>query len=168
MKKKKIIIGIGVLVVAFFVFATWYKIHYSMDVVESFEVNSSESKQRVMIATQGSEFKKALVAGIIDHLKQKHAYIKVVDVTTLPQVKEDNWNAVVVLHTWEQFKPPSGVTTYLERVKDMSKVVVLATSGNSTDKIEGIDAISTASEMADISARTSEINNRLDSILERN
>jgi len=71
-----------------------------MDVAESFEVNTPKSEIRVLIATQGSEFKDAVVAGVVDHLKRKGAYIKVIDVSALPQVNENKWNAVVVLHTW--------------------------------------------------------------------
>jgi hypothetical protein len=166
-KRKKTVIGITVLVFAIFVFLTWYKFHYSMDVVETFEVNTPEREPRVLIATQGSEFKDAVVVGVVGHLKQKHAYIKVIDVAALSQVNVDNWNAVVVIHTWENFKPQADAKAYLERVKDSSKVIVLATSGRGTNKIEGVDAISSASVMADVSARTLAITNRLDSIHER-
>lgn len=138
-----------------------------MDVAESFEVNTPELKHRVLIATQGSEFKDAVVAGIVDHLKQRHTYIKVIDVAALPQVNEDKWNAVVVIHTWQIWKPQPDAKAYLGRVKDLSKVIVLTTSGGGDYKIEGVDAITSASVMADISTHTLDINNRLDSILDR-
>ena len=164
---KKVIIGIVALALTTFAFLTWYKFHYSMDVAESFEVKSPELKNRVLIATQGSEFKDAVVAGIVDHLKQRLVYIKVIDVAALPKVNEDKWNAVVVIHTWENWKPQADAKDYLERVKDLSKVIVLTTSGDGDYKIEGVNAITSASVMIDISARTLDINNRIDSILER-
>jgi len=167
MTKMKVIIGITALVLTVFAFLTWYKIHYSMDVAESFEVNTSELKHRVLIATQGSEFKDAIVAGIIDHLKQRHAYIKVIDIAALPLVNEDKWNAVVVIHTWENWKPQADAKAYLEHVKNLSKVIVLTTSGDGDYKIEGVNAITSASVMTDIPTRTQDINKRLDSILER-
>ena len=165
--RKKVFIGTGVLILAAFAFLTWYKFHYSMDVAESFEVNTPKSEIRVLIATQGSEFKDAVVAGVVDHLKRKGAYIKVIDVSALPQVNENKWNAVVVLHTRENLKPQADTVAYLDRVKDLNRVIVLATSGRGNYKIEGVNAISSASEMTDVSERALEIKNRLDSILER-
>jgi hypothetical protein len=66
--KKKVIIGIAVIVLAILAFLTWYKFQYPMDVAMSFEINDPESKHRVLIATQGSEFKDAIVSGLVDHL----------------------------------------------------------------------------------------------------
>ena len=165
MKWKKVIITIAVLVLTIFAFLTWYKFHYSMETARSFEVNSTESKYRVLIATQGSEFKDAVVAGVIAHLKPRQVYIKVIDVSALPQVKEENWNAIVILHTWENWKPQADAKHYLERVKNRKKVIVLTTSGRGDFKMEGVDVITTASVMTDGPARIREITKRLDFIL---
>ena len=165
---KKILIGVAVLALVIFAFLAWYKIHYSMDVARSYEVNSPELKSRVLVATQGSEFKDAIVAGIVDHLKQRQVYIKVVDVAALPQVNADKWNAVVLIHTWQNMKPQADAENFLERVKDFSKVIVLTTSGNGNFKMEGVDAITTASVMADVPSRVADISTRLDSILDKN
>jgi hypothetical protein len=165
--RKKVIIGIAALALTNFAFFTWYKFHYSMDVAESFEVNTPELKHRVLIATQGSDFKDVIVDGIVVHLKQRHTYIKVLDVAALQQVNEDKWNAVVIIHTWENLKPQADAKAYLERVKDLKKVIVLTTSGNGGHKIEGVNAITSASVMTDIPSRILDIKNRLDSILDR-
>lgn len=164
---KKFIIGVAALVLTAFVFLTGYKIHYSMDVAESFEVDSPEPKHRVLIASQGSEFKGAVVTGVVDYLKQRHAYIKVVDVAALAQVDTDMWDALVIIHTWEFWRAPTVVQTYLERVEGLNKVIVLTTSGRGDYKAEGVDAISSASVMANSSARTLDISNRLDLLLQR-
>ena len=167
MMQKKVIIGIAALALTTFAFLTWYKFHYSMDVAESFEVNTPELKHRVLIATQGSEFKDAVVVGIVDHLKKRHAYIKVVDVAVLQQVNQDKWNAVVIIHTWENLKPQVDAKAYLERVKDLKKVIVLTTSGNGGHKIEGVHAITSASVINDIPSHILDIKTRLDAILDR-
>ena len=167
MMMKKVIIGIAALVLTAFAFLTWYKFHYSMDVAESFEVNTPELKHRVLIATQGSEFKDAVVGEIVDHLKQRDAYIKVIDVAALLQVNETKWNAVVIIHTWENLKPQADVKAYLERVSNLKKVIVLTTSGNGGHKIEGVNAITSASVMTDIPSHILDIKTRLDSIFDR-
>ena len=138
---------------------------YSMGKVEAFEVNAPDREEKVLIATQGSKFKDAVVAGLIDHLKQRGAYVKVIDVTELPQVKEELWNAVVILHTWQVFQPQADAKAYVDRVKDRRKVIVLTTSGSGGSKIDGVDAIASASVMADVPSRNSEIAARLDAIL---
>ena len=164
--RKKIVITIAALVLAIFAFLTWYKFHYSMDIAASFEVNTPESETRVLIATQGSEFKDAVVAGIVEHLRERQAYIKVIDVTALSQVIDDNWTAVVVIHTWENLKPQADARAFIERTKGSDKVIVLTTSGRGSYRIEGVNAITSASVMTDVSTHTLEITNRLDSLLQ--
>ncbi|MEJ2710884.1 MAG: hypothetical protein P8074_24960, partial [Anaerolineales bacterium] len=68
----------------------------------------------------------------------------------------------------ENMKPPAYVKDFVGRVKNLSKVIVLATSGRGNFKIEGINAISSASVMANVPAITSEIDGRLDSIFKSN
>ena len=85
----------------------------------------------------------------------------------MPQISEDEWDAVVVMHTWENWNPQADAKLYIDHVKDISKVIVLSTSGRGSYKIEGINSIASASNMIDVSARTMDIINRLDLILER-
>jgi hypothetical protein len=165
MMRKKLILAVAASVVVILTLLTWYKFHYSMDVAESFEVNAPEQKIKVLIATQGSDFKDAVVAGVVDYLKHKPVYIKVIDTSSLPQVTEAQWHAIVVIHTWENLKPPAEVAAYFARANSLNKVVTLTTSGNSSYKMDGIHAISAASEMKEVAARVADINNRLEAIL---
>ena len=146
-------------------FLTSCKSHYSMGKVESFEVNAPDLEEKVLIATQGSKYKDAVVAGLLDHLKQRGAYIKVIDVTELPRVNEDQWNAVVIIHTWQAFRPQADAKAYVDRAKHRRKVIVLTTSGSGDSKIAGVDAIASASVMADVPSRLAEIATRADAIL---
>lgn len=166
--KKTLFTGIAATVLFIFAFLTWYKFHYSMELAESFEITPPEPIHRVLIATQGSAFKDAIVAGILDHLKHRNAYVKVIDVSALPQINENKWNAIIVLHTWENLKPQADSKAYLEHVKELNKVIVLATSGRGNYKIKGVNAISSASVMSDVSTRTLDIIHRLDAILDTN
>jgi hypothetical protein len=133
----------------------------------SFAVGASTVQQRVLIATQGSPFKDALVTGIVDHLKLKAAYANVIDVTALPTIREGDWSAIVVLHTWEIGKPPPDVLKFLQRTNDKAKVLVLSTSGSGQGKIQmtGVDAISSASVMSEVPQRLTSVITRLDAIL---
>jgi len=163
---QKTLLVTAAIAVAILAFSTWYKLHYSMGVARPFEVNDPHSQPRVLIATQGSEFKDAVVSGVVDHLKKRSAYVKVMDVSGLSGVNDGDWSAIVVLHTWEMRKPQADAKAFVDRVRDMHKIVVLSTSGAGDFKIEGIDTISSASTIADAPARVAEITKRVDAILD--
>ncbi len=80
---KKFSLAIAVIVVGAFAFLTWYKFHYSMEVAEPFEVIVPDSEHQVLIATQGSDFKNAVVAGVIEALQDRPVSIKGIDVSGL-------------------------------------------------------------------------------------
>lgn len=156
----------AVVVLALVAFSTWYRLHYSMGVAQPFEVNDPHSKPRVLIATQGSAFKDVVVSGVVDHLKTRSAYVKVVDVSMLSGVKEDDWDAIVVLHTWEMRKPQADAQAFVNRARNIRKVVVLSTSGAGDFKMAGVDVISSASTLADIPARVEAITEKIDAIVD--
>ena len=156
----------AVIAAALVAFSAWYKLHYSMDVARPFEVNDPHSKPRVLIATQGSEFKDAVVSGVIDHLKTRAAYVKVIDVSALSGVAEDEWDAIVLVHTWEMHKPQADAQAFVNRARSIPKMVVLSTSGAGDFKMEGIDVISSASTIADVPARVEAIIEKVDAVLD--
>jgi menaquinone-dependent protoporphyrinogen IX oxidase len=138
-----------------------------MNPVEGFTVNDPSSEQHLLIATQGSAFKDAVVAGVVERLSERPIFIQVVDVTALPDADESDWDAIIVLHTIEYGKAPAPAQTFVDRVGQSGKVVVLSTSGAGDFKIEGIDAISSASRMTDVPGRVDKILSRIESLLAR-
>jgi hypothetical protein len=157
-------VAIATLVVAaILLFSAWYWVHYSMSAAHSFVVNGAGP--RVLIATQGSEFKDAVVAGLIERLKTRDAHVKIIDVSELPATNLSDWSAVVVIHTWEMRKPPTPVKAFIDRVGHNQKLIVLTTSGAGDFKMPGVDAISSASKMVDVPARVADISAKLDAIL---
>jgi hypothetical protein len=164
---RKVLLAIATLLVGMLASASWYRFHYSMSAARPLEVQGSPSGPRVLIATQGSTFKDAITTGLIEQLKKKSAHIKVVDVTALANVHEGDWDAVVVVHTWEIGKPPKSVRAFIDRLQQRDKLVVLTTSGAGTFRMEGVDAISSASTMSDVPFEVAQLSNRLDAILNR-
>jgi len=169
MKALKIaLIGIGSAVILILIAFGVYLLVNIQGVAESFEVNSPELEQKVLIASQGSGFKNALVKSLTEHLGEKQIYIKVVDVSALEGVNEDDWDAVVLIHTTEKWKLQPDVKEYLDRVKDLSKVILLTTSSSGEWKTEdyNIETITSASKMSGVKSLAAKILTRLDSILE--
>lgn len=163
----KVLISVGAVAVLILGFAAWYRIHFSMAPAQAFEAPGAASGPRVLIATQGSSFKDSVVAGVVEHLKTRQAYVRVIDISGLARENAAEWNAIVVLHTWEMGKPPAAAKAFIEGLADRRSLVVLATSGAGNFKMEGVDTISTASRMEDVPARVTAIDAKIDAILDR-
>lgn len=136
--------------------------------MESFEVGSPELEQKVLIASQGSEFKNALVDNLKEHPKEKSFYIKVVDVSALGEVNENEWNALVLIHTTQQNRLQPDVKEYLNRAKNLSKVILVTTSGSGEWQTEnyGIDIFTSASRMNELESLVSDILARIKTTIE--
>jgi hypothetical protein len=164
---KKFSVGFAITVAAIIVFVAWYWAHYSMEPAREFEVNRGDSpRAKVLIATQGSAFKDSIVAGVVVHLQPRPVYVKVIDVAELGAVEDADWDAIVVIHTWQMSEPPPDAQRFISRARNPHKVIVLSTSGGGALKMAGIDAISSASEMIDVPQRVAEIDARVDSLLD--
>ena len=164
--KRKIAVFILVVGTLFLVFAIWYKYEYSMDMAQEFEVNSPDLNRKLLIATQGSEFKNKVTQGIVNYYQNDSLYIKVIDVTGLTDIDPKNYDAIVVIHTWENWQPPEDVDAFINRTRGIKdKIVVLTTSGEGSFKMENVDAITGESKVEDTSIYINQITKRLTSIL---
>ena len=165
MKKRGLVKALIILALAFFAFATWYKLYFSMEVVSTYEVNQQIQQRSILIATQGSEYKDAIVKDLVEHYRSQPIYVKVTDVTNLGEVDESVWDAILILHTWEMWKPQPDAEAFLNKVEDQSKVVVLTTSGEGDAKMETVDAVTGASVMEAVPSKVDEVKARIDMIL---
>ncbi len=162
---KKVLLASLLVPVVIVVLWVSYLGEHSMRTAKPYEVNTPSAKEHVLIATQGSAFKDAVVDGVVDKLKARQAYVKVIDVSQLPSVRDSDWNAIVLLHTWEMSKPPESVRAFVDRAESRDKLVVLTTSGGGKEHMAGVDAITSASSKSDVPARVDEIVQRLDKVL---
>ncbi len=167
---KIILIVLGSIVALFIIIFAVYLLLNRQGVIESSEVGSPDFEQKVLIASQGSNFKNALVESLTLHLKKKSVYIKVIDVTTLHEVNEEEWDAMVIIHTTEKGGLQPDVKKYNDRAKDLDKVVFITTSGSGKWKTRDydIDVITSASSNDELNSLPAEILARLDLILGQN
>lgn len=162
---KKIGAWILAVLLIFLLFAIWYKQNYSMKVAEPYEVNSPSHKDHILIATQGSEFKDSLVHELVRELRTQSVFIKVIDISDLTTIKEEEWTAIILLHTWENWEPQEDAKYFIEQVKDKRKLIVLSTSGQGSYRIENIDGITSPSKLSDVSDKAKEITSRVTKLL---
>lgn len=144
-------------------------IHYEevhlVHAVHPRNIGDLASRQRVLIATQGTVFKDELVAAIIAYLRAKGVSIREIDVSGLPRERAAEWSAVIVLHGWQFGRAPAEVREFVTQVPDKRRLIVITTSGNGHAVLPGVDAISAASVDRDVPSRLAEITPRLDVLL---
>ncbi|WP_027421386.1 hypothetical protein [Crocinitomix catalasitica] len=145
--KKKIIVGIISVLVLFFLFLVWFKATYSMEIIETFEQGNIENNTKVLIVSQGSEYKGKVVSGLLADELFEAVYFKVIDVTTVEGINPDEWDAFVLLHTWEIFEPQEQAEKFIAENYDANKMFVVSTSASGGNAIEGVDGITGASEL---------------------
>lgn len=163
--KKALLFGLFLLI-GLIILSLWYDITFSMDVVSTYEVNDPSLEKKLLIATQGSDFKNAITSAVIERYNLDAVYIRVVDVTTLDTIDPKPFTAILVIHTWEYWKPPKTVSAFRERAKEYNnKMVYLATSGDGNYKIDGVDALSGESILANAPLFVDNINHKLSTIL---
>ena len=155
---KKFLVIVASMMAALLLFLLWYQYRYSMDYVESYEVNALDLEKKLLIATQGSGITKAVVG----RYESGPIYIKVIDVSELVEIDPDDFNAILVVHTWENWKPPAEVKSFVERTKkDANKIVILTTSGEGSYKMEGVDALTGESILDEVPVLSGKIVERL-------
>ena len=169
MKKwiKVLIAVITTPVLLFAILLLTYIIMNRQEVIEPFQLGNSGAENKILIASQGSDFKDALVSGIIESLKKQSIYIKVMDVSGLSEVTEEMWQALIIINTCEVGKMHSEVRHYLFQAKELNKVILFTTSGSGNWKPEdsSIDSISSASKMTQVDLAVTHIVDNLNKIL---
>ncbi|PRX54634.1 hypothetical protein [Flagellimonas meridianipacifica] len=164
---KKIARTLLFLVVVIFLIGLWYKTRFSMDVAAERTINDPSLSRKLVIATQGSRFKDQVTKTIVDHYASDSVFIRVLDVSKLPEIDMEEYEAMVLMHTWENWKPPIPVKTFMDNLdeKEQKKIVVLTTSGNGKYKMENVDAITGESDLEQVPEFTKEILAQLDPLL---
>jgi len=150
MKILKILLSIILsIILLFFILLGTYVVVNWQGVIEPFQVGNPEATNKILIASQGSEFKNNLLNNLVQKLRTEDNYLYVVDCTKLDSENVPDWDAIVVIHSAQMHELPGAAELFLERTIDLSKVILVSTSGAGDDKVEGfeVDAISTASRI---------------------
>ncbi len=165
---KKLFLTLLAMLFVFFVFLLWYQNRYSMDEVKAYDMNVPSFEKKLLIATQGSEFKNIVTEGVVNYFENDSVYVNVIDVSLLATIEPKDYNGIVVIHTWENWKPPVVVKSFIERTKiDKAKIVVLTTSGEGTYKMENVDAIVGESKLDETPLFVDSILTRLKPLLKK-
>ena len=119
----------------------------TVDTIESGDRATEQS--RVLIATQKSDFKQAVIHEIRNILEKNSCYIKVIDVKKLPYEPTEGYHAVIILNECMAGRPDPRVESFIDEATEKEKLIVLTTGRLDSWKLESprVDAITSASVM---------------------
>jgi hypothetical protein len=110
--------------------------------------------RQVLIATETSHFKDAVVTQVSEMLRQGGHAATTIELERLATEPIRNYQAIVLINTCRAWRPSSEVRDYLKKASDAdkNKLVVLTTanSGECDLRVAGIDAISAASKQTKV------------------
>jgi hypothetical protein len=119
------------IVLVFFIFAavsviffSWYAVQHKMDEAPAHEFTETVMQKSVLIATEGSKFKEAVVEATVAQLKTLPVYVKVIDIDELARVNETEWAAIVILET-KGHPLQKEIHPFVERVLQKNKIIVV-------------------------------------------
>ena len=110
--------------------------------------SGDEGAPRILIASQQSKFKRALVAEIRTALQKKQYYIKIIDVKALRDESIHNYHAVVIIN---KCMADPRVEDYILEATQKDKIILLTTGvmeawKPDSDKVDAMTAASKLSE----------------------
>lgn len=166
MRKKVIKLSIIILGGIFGIIIVGFAIYVYMfypRTADSYEIKVTNPEEKVLIATQSTEFKNLLVEKLIDSLKSKSVYVKVIDVDKLTEVSCDNWDRILIINSFI-IRLNKEINNFLK--KDSTKKTLLVVTAGGADwrpKQEiKVDAITSASRIEYTNSMTKLINDWLD------
>ena len=109
----------------------------------------ADSKRQVLVATQNSKFKQAVVSEIHSQLKRNAVYLKIIDVKRLKNHSTSEFSAIVIINRCMAGRPDPRVESFIDSEPRKNKVIVLTTGIGDSWKPDApeVDAITSASAL---------------------
>jgi hypothetical protein len=126
---------------------------------------SQQSSVRILIILQKTTFKAELARILTEHYSSASLFTEVADFNMLPVVKPQDWTAVIILQSWEDWQPQPEITNLIKRAEPKDKILVVTTSDTGQEKLEGIDAISSASTVDNARQTADKVIARIENLL---
>ena len=127
-------------------FAVYVYLFYPRQ-ADSFEIRSSNPTKKILIATQGSDFKNSLVKTLCDSLKKTSLFIKGIDVGELEKVNEKEWDKILIINSF-LIRLNKDVNRFANRSVTPENILLFITSGGADWQPQPdlkIDAVTSAS-----------------------
>lgn len=119
---------------------------------EPFEFKGDHPVRRILIATQGSDFKNVLVENLCDSLKNSPVYIKGVRVKDLDGIDHGNWDRILIVNSFLVWLNRH-VQRFVRSAAEPEKILLMVTSGGGDWQPEPdlkVDAFTSASRKVNV------------------
>lgn len=128
-------------------------------------ISQSQTKARILIVSQRTEFQEEVTKLVTDHYKAKSIGTQLTGFNNLKTVKEAEWGAIIVLQSWDGSAAPSALTNLMKTAKPAEKVIVVVSSETGSEKLSGVDGITAASMKSAAPDASKKIIARIDKVL---
>ena len=148
-----------VVILVILIFCATYVYNHYPRKIESFVVNNQDMDNKVLIVSQGSEFKNALLNNLVTKIENDTTYIKVIHTSVLDEIDKSNWTSIIIINTCVADKINKNVNRFIQNKPNRIPIIMLITAGDGRWKPENltVDAVSTASRMNRIETLTDSI-----------
>jgi hypothetical protein len=132
-------------------------------------IGAIDRKNKLLIATQKSEFKEAIVSKVVKGFEENNIFIEVIDLANLSDKLIEDYKAIVILNDYKFFQINRNTKKFLKNVNDYErrKIVLLTTAGSPKLMIKSseVDAISSASKISNTDTISDKIIQKVNTIL---
>jgi len=130
-------------------------------------INNLNAPHKIVIASNGSDFRDSIRDKVIKKYSD-NCYIEVINLGKLQEVEYERYDAILVMDAiiaWGGFNPE--MKNYIDSLSDKKKVVLFLSAGDEELKYsyKGVDAISSASVVAEEDKVVKEITGKIDLLL---
>ena len=128
-----------------------------------------QSHHKLLIATQQSRFKTELVTEIRAGLSRKPVAIRTIDIRQLAQEDTSQYNGILLVNKCMAGRPDPRVEAFIDGFPAKHKIIVLTTGVRDswTPEKSEVDAMTSASVLADVPETSREIIDKLLSLLQQ-
>ncbi|MFH1981741.1 MAG: hypothetical protein ABIL58_07850 [Pseudomonadota bacterium] len=135
--------------------------------VKTISFGTDTAAKRVLIATEQSDFKDAVISSVTGALDPATVHVKVIDIKRLSAEAPASYDAVILINTVYAWQMNKQAAAFLKNDTARQRVILLSTANGEDWEagIDGVDAITSASEAAKVPAVSAAVSARLQRIL---
>ncbi|MBT8219779.1 MAG: hypothetical protein KJP00_08140 [Bacteroidia bacterium] len=146
---KRFLIWIALIVLAFLLIGWRYIGQYGISHGDTYEVNANITDSKVLIAWQKSVYKEMLTMELVSYLEERDVNVNLMDIKKLKKSMLNEYDAIIIMHTWQMWRPPRAVRKFVRQARSSDKIWVISTSNGADLMLDNVDGITSASDIND-------------------
>lgn len=135
--------------------------------VKTIERGNPGAATRVLIASEASDFKQAVIEQVVTGYAERDLFFKITGLQNLADETATDYAAVIIINSCVAWQLNPRANAFIKKAAMPEKVILLTTAGDQDWQpgVEGVDAITAASISADIERTADKIKARLGALI---